>query len=315
MTENTTPEAARVIHSEELAEALRQLGEAAETILGRAEKRVDDSFDNSVEVLAEYLTAWQNDDPIRGTLALTKADPGGVLFIAALVMNVWAHTMMEQEGATPEQAKRAVNLGEMVRVTVKALEHQEGEHECPGCAAEAAAAAAAEGPTVSRHATPARGQGGRHRAARPRHLRIPMNVRKFALAVAALAVVGFTSACVPDSGEPLAAPVSGTASLPTYGAFTPEPTTPKKARDPLTADGDFRVGTAPGQIPPGEYNVEVTGNYGGYYEVCSDLLCKISGGMIENEALSTGETGLLVIPSNAVLIKDKRDVTFIPVEG
>lgn len=141
-----------------------------------------------------------------------------------------------------------------------------------------------------------------------------MKIRKIAIAAAALAVIGFTSACVPDNGEPLSAPVSGTAALPTYGAG-PVTTPVKKTRDPLTADGDFRIGTAPGQIPPGEYNVEVTGNYGGYYEICSDMLCKIGGGMIDNEGLDTGETGLLTIPANAVLMKDKRGIILIPSEG
>jgi hypothetical protein len=137
-----------------------------------------------------------------------------------------------------------------------------------------------------------------------------MKIRTLAAAAAALAVIGMTSACVP-SGEPLATPVSGTVALPTYG---PGPvTTPvKKTRDPLTADGSFRIGTAPGEIPPGTYNIELTGS-SGYYALCSDIPCKVTEGMLSNDFMHG--PGVVEIPPNAVLMKDKRGIILIPTEG
>ena len=138
-----------------------------------------------------------------------------------------------------------------------------------------------------------------------------MNVRNAALAAAALATIGLATACVPQGTEPLAAPVSGTAALPTY-APGPVTTPVAKVKNPLTDDGDFRIGTAPGQLPPGVYDAKLIDGPG-YYALCRDVACKIGTGMIENDFMTAD--GIIEIPATTVLIKGKRGLVLTPAAG
>lgn len=138
-----------------------------------------------------------------------------------------------------------------------------------------------------------------------------MKFRTLAVSAAALAVIGFSSACVPDTAEPVAAP------MPTQGlglTTAPVATQAPAVRNPLTADGDFRVGTAPGQIPPGMYTATTPDGHG-YFEVCADVKCSIGSGMLSNEFI-TGDAEVFVeIPATAMFVKAKSDIVLTPQAG
>ena len=68
-----------------------------------------------------------------------------------------------------------------------------------------------------------------------------------------------------------------------------------------TGEGGLLV---PGDIAPGYYWANPSGNYDGYVEVCSDYTCEIGGGLIRNYSV-VGRT-MVAIPINAALVNVQR---------
>lgn len=155
--------------------------------------------------------------------------------------------------------------------------------------------------------------------------------RKIVWTLGALVVVGAIGAALsPDSTDASATAEPSTAAAtplpvlenfttqaaaPTTPAYVPPPAPPKPvvpATPPAwNKDGKYKIGK---DIQPGEYAYTVKkGN--GYWATCSDTVCAVGEGMIENDWIPTaGATGYLYIPADATMI-ELKDLRLEPTGG
>lgn len=131
-----------------------------------------------------------------------------------------------------------------------------------------------------------------------------------AIVIAILAVISIIGMLAERNEGPqaIASFAEVTAAERTYSAPTATATRPPAApKDPLKKmNGQYLVGTGPGQVAPGTYSFEVT-SYIGYWARCEDVACDITMasdvGLLDNDA-PTGPGYLVIEPTDkSVIIK------------
>jgi len=76
-----------------------------------------------------------------------------------------------------------------------------------------------------------------------------------------------------------------------------------------SADNSYLV---PSDLAPGTYRLSAeSGSYGTYVEICVDYTCSFSDGMIKNYFVDEGDSEVVVIPPNAVMVNGD-DAVFTP---